>query len=315
MNPHVSIILPYYEGLRWLPRAVESVRQQAELSWELIIVDDGSHSSPDTVVDSFCDERIRLFHMAHAGKGAALNFGFNHARAEVVCFLDQDDLMLHRRLAVQFAAIEATPHADGVYSDYERRFDDGSWIDRFESRSYSPRLALQALATGRGLFTMQTLMLRKSVVERAGGFSEDPSLVGLDDLEFFVRLILADTALVYIPGVVQCWVQHSRNFSRSEAFQAARLRCLSCLTELAHDHPVLRGYMRGFEFHSRYMRGIHFLETRRPEQAVAEFQKALVMRPGCLNAYYLLLKSLFQFAAKPWGTAGASKPGKPKQGA
>ena len=150
-------------------------------------------------------------------------------------------------------------------------------------------------------------------MERAGGFSEDPSLVGLDDLEFFVRLILANTALVYVPGVVQCWVQHCRNFSRSEAFQAARLRMLSRLTELTHDHPVLRGYMRGFVFHSRYMRGIHFLETRRPEQAVAEFQKALVLRPGCLNAYYLLVKSLFQFAVKTNTPALALKPGKSKQ--
>ena len=315
MNPQVSIILPYYEGLSWLPRAVRSVRKQTEPYWELIIVDDGSHSSPDTVVDLFCDERIRIFHMAHAGKGAALNFGLTNARAEVVCFLDQDDLMLHRRLELQFAAINATPHADGVYSDYERRFDDGSLIDRFESRPYSPPLALQALAAGRGLFTMQTLMLRKSVVELVGGFSEDPSLVGLDDLEFFVRLILADMALVHVPGVVQCWVQHGQNFSKSEAFQAARLRWLSRLTELTHDHPVLRGYMRGFVFHSRYMRGIHFLETRRPEQAVAEFQKALVLRPGRRNAYYLLVKSLFQFVVKTWGTGGASKPGKSKQGA
>lgn len=305
MNPNVSIILPYYEGFPWLQRAVQSVRRQTHEAWELLIVDDGSRHGPERIVAKFHDDRIRLLRIPHAGKGAALNAGVENARSEAVCFLDQDDIMLPQRLERQLGALDRSPLINGVYSDYERRYDSGEFIDRFTSRQAAPGEVLHSLATGRSLFTMQTLMVRKPFVEKAGGFSEDPRLVGLDDVEFFVRLILSDPLLVYTPGVVQCWVLHGQNFSRSDDFQKARLWWLKRLSELAVDHPLLRAEMPRFSFHSRYMRGIYFLENRLPEHAVAEFQKALVLRPVRFNAYYLLLKSLAWCAAKRWGIAAS----------
>jgi glycosyltransferase involved in cell wall biosynthesis len=308
MSPDVSIILPYYEGSAWLPRSVESVRRQSYERWELLIVDDGSQNSPERIVAEFHDDRIRLLRKPHAGKGAALNAGVESARAKAVCFLDQDDIMLPGRLERQLGALGPSRRVDGVYSDYERRFDSGQFIDRFTSRQAAAQDHLHAMATGRSLLTMQTLMIRKPLLEKVGGFSADPLLTGLDDLEFFVRLLLSEPHLLYAPGAVQCWVQHGRNFSRSDDFQNARLQWLKRLAELAEDHPLLGAEMPYFGFHSRYMRGIHFLETRQPEPAAAEFQKALAFRRVHVNAHYLLLKSLIQRMAVRWrGPASKSK--------
>ena len=80
-EPQVSVILPCYEGERWLRRAIESVTAQTGASWELVVVDDGSSLSPKEIVQSFQDERIRLYRIAHAGKGAALNRGAAESRA------------------------------------------------------------------------------------------------------------------------------------------------------------------------------------------------------------------------------------------
>ena len=292
MNPTVSIILPYHEGLRWLPRAVASVRQQTERAWELIVVDDGSEKSPEPFLHRIDDDRVRLLRINHAGKGAALNHGVSNARGDIICFIDQDDIMLPVRLATQLRGLELEPHAHGVYSDYERRHEDGRLIDQIINRQVTAEEAIHLMAVGRSPVTMQTIMLKKAVYEKLGGFSDKSELTGLDDLEFFVRLFLAQPLMVYAPGVVQGWVLHTRNYSKSRDFQEARLHWLTRLAELARHHPMLENELKHYRFHSYCMRGMYFLETGAAEFAVADLFKALRVKPSSLNTGYLLIKSL-----------------------
>jgi glycosyltransferase involved in cell wall biosynthesis len=93
-KPQISVILPFFEGGRWLGRSVPSVLAQEGLSFELLVIDDGSRSTPAEQLQSLRDGRIRLIRIDHAGKGAALNCGAGEALAEILCFIDQDDVML-----------------------------------------------------------------------------------------------------------------------------------------------------------------------------------------------------------------------------
>jgi glycosyltransferase involved in cell wall biosynthesis len=292
VKPTVSIILPYHEGLQWLPRAVASVRQQTERAWELIVVDDGSQESPEPFLHRIDDDRVRLLGINHAGKGAALNHGVSNARGDIICFIDQDDIMLPVRLATQLRGLALEPHAHGVYSDYERRHEDGRLIDRIINRQVTAEAAIHLMAIGRSPVTMQTIMLKKAVYEELGGFSDTSELTGLDDLEFFVRLFLAQPLMVYAPGVVQGWVLHKNNYSKSRDFQEARLHWLARLAELARHHPMLENELKHYRFHSYCMRGMYFLETGAAGLAVADLFKALRVKPSSLNTGYLLIKSL-----------------------
>jgi glycosyltransferase involved in cell wall biosynthesis len=291
-RPAVSIILPYYEGTRWLRGSVESVRRQTERNWELLVVDDGSKSPAAAVIDDITDPRIRLVRIPHCGKGGALNRGVLESTGDYVCFIDQDDRMLPQRLEIQLACLGCESQADGVYSDYERRHADGRLIDRAYRRQVSPEEALHLLATGRSPMTMQTLMLTKACFGRLGGFSEDPRLTGLDDLEFFVRLLISGPVLVHAPGVVQTWVLHDRNYSNRPQFQEARLHCLQRLEELGRRHPVLQKHLKRFRYHAHTQRGVYFLETGKPARAVPALIKALHADPLSPNTHYLLLKAL-----------------------
>ncbi len=292
MLPQVSIILPYYEGKEWVLRAVQSVQAQQEVSWELIVVDDGSVNTAEAIIHEINDSRIKYLYIDHCGKGGALNRGALEASSDLICFLDQDDIMLPRRLLTQLKAFEKTHSVDGVYSDYERRHENGDLIDQVFHSPANPRESIHRMAVGRNSVTMQTLMLKKSLYEKLEGFSNDPEITGLDDLEFFVRLFLSKAHLVYEPGVVQCWVKHNQNFSNSESFQDARLRWLKRLSELAQQHPMLNSELKHFRFHTYGMRGLHFLESGRAELAVVELQKALLYRPWSINTYYLFIKSV-----------------------
>ena len=302
----VSVILPYYEGERWIGRSAASVLSQAAVPFELIVVEDGSAIPDGAAGGLLSDVRVRRFRIPHAGKGAALNFGAGQARAGLLCFIDQDDIMLPGRLERQVRAMRSDAAADVVYSDYERVFDDGRLIDRFVSRQASGEECLRAMATDLALVTMQTIMIRGEVFRRVGGFSEDPALTGLDDAEFFARLFVSGVRLRYEPGAVQQWVRHDRNYSQSRPFQDARLALIGHLRDLAGRHPQIGEILGRFTHDVHYMRGLYFLEHDRRREALPEFLQAVRSYPLFPNTYYLLLKSwLLRVASALSGRAGA----------
>ncbi len=275
-------------------RSVESVRAQEGVFWELIVVDDGSKEPAGKILQNISDPRIRLLTEPHGGKGRALNSGISAATSGIVCFIDQDDFMLPGRLSRQFDVFRRHLDVEAVYSDYERVFEDGRSIDRFISRRASNEECLHEMATGRGLVSMQTLMVRRSVVQSIGGFSEDMRLTGLDDAEFLSRLFASGVKMKYEPGVVQQWVQHENNYSRSPRFQEARLILLAHLNAMSERHPMIKKNLHLFSNHNFYMRGLFFLENGMPAEAVAEFRKMIKSQPIQWACYYLLIKSLFR---------------------
>jgi glycosyltransferase involved in cell wall biosynthesis len=292
MNPQVSVILPYYEGEKWLRRSLDSVRAQEGVSFEIIVVDDGSVHPAASVLSTLHDERIRTCRISHAGKGAALNSGARMAEAEVLCFIDQDDIMNPGRLRLQCSAFVDDPMVDAVYSDYERADEDGVQIDISVGRQTTNDDCLHQMASGMGLVSMQTIMIRKTFYWRIGGFSEDIRLTGLDDAEFMARLFASGATLKYVPGTVQKWVFHDMNYMKSENFQEARIVLLEHLSILAHEHPMIKKELPDFSYHNHYMRGLYYLENHQVEEAVPEFFRAIEIHPCRWNAYYLLLKSV-----------------------
>lgn len=92
----ISIILPVYNGEKWLKKAIQSVIDQSEKNWELIVVDDESHDSSLEIAKSAEteDPRIRVISIGHLGPGGARNRGLDIARGDFIMFLDADD-MLH----------------------------------------------------------------------------------------------------------------------------------------------------------------------------------------------------------------------------
>lgn len=299
MSPRVSVIIPYYEGEKWLPLSAASVLGQTGVDLELIVVDDGSAVSAGPVISRLGDDRARLIRLPHTGKGAAMNAGIRAAAADIVCFLDQDDRMLPGRLERQAAALAADPGANAVYSDYERVDEGGRRIDIFISRQAESREMLHAMAYGTGLISMQTMAIRKSRLESLGGFSEDPALTGLDDADFFVRLICSGAVIRYVPGIAGQWVSHADNYSKGHDFFAARLRLLSRLQQLEKEYPPLRRELKYFKAHAFYMRGLYLLESGMSAEAAGEFLRALCAHPASLDTAYLFCKSLALAALTP----------------
>ncbi|MFS8117396.1 MAG: glycosyltransferase family 2 protein, partial [Microcoleus sp.] len=115
--PQVSVIIPAYNGDRYIVQAVESVFAQTYTNWEIIVVDDGSTDETHQVLQPYLD-KIRYIYQENRGVAAARNRGIQEAKGEFIAFLDQDDFFLPDKLAAQIALFRQQPSLGIVNSGW-----------------------------------------------------------------------------------------------------------------------------------------------------------------------------------------------------
>lgn len=91
----ISVIVPIYNVVEWLPRCINSIRKQTYRNIEIILVDDGSTDNSGAMAEKFAleDKRIRVFHKENGGSSSARNLGISHAKGEYIGFIDSDDFI------------------------------------------------------------------------------------------------------------------------------------------------------------------------------------------------------------------------------
>ena len=186
--PLVSVVIPVYNGSRYLREAIDSVLAQTYERVEVIAVDDGSTDDSPAILESYGD-RIRVIRQQNQGVGAARNAGVVAAHGEFVGFLDQDDIWRPHKLIRQIEEIEKNPDIGLVHSEVEH-FDEiqGRTIERFnEDRSdLLVGDCYEQLLLGNGIFNCSVLV-RRNVIEEAGMF--DTNICGntVQDYDLWLR--------------------------------------------------------------------------------------------------------------------------------
>lgn len=91
----VSIVIPVYNTEKYLAACVDSILSQANVSLEIILVDDGSTDSSATICDSYAQnhDNIRAIHIQNSGQAVAKNEGLKYAQGKYVALTDSDDKM------------------------------------------------------------------------------------------------------------------------------------------------------------------------------------------------------------------------------
>lgn len=139
----VSIVLPTYNDLIYLPRSIDSVLKQNYEDFELIVVNDGSTDGTTEYLDALGDSRVRVVHQENRGVSAALNRGVELATGDYLTWTSSDNLCGRHYLEALVAALDATPTAALAYSPFYV-IDDN---DRVMSVSYGNILILRELLT------------------------------------------------------------------------------------------------------------------------------------------------------------------------
>lgn len=92
----VSIVMPCYNGEKFIRETIESVLAQTYDKWELLVIDDGSKDNSYDLVSHYAerDNRIKLIKQKNAGSAAARNNGIRHSKGQYLALLDSDDIWL-----------------------------------------------------------------------------------------------------------------------------------------------------------------------------------------------------------------------------
>src|SRR3989338_9975584 len=108
-NPLVSVVIPTYNGSRFIKETIQSVLDQTYTNIEAIIVDDGSKDNTPDIVKSINDSRIIYIRQENAGVSMARNNGINISKGEYIAFLDHDDVWLPCKLERQLLLFKENP--------------------------------------------------------------------------------------------------------------------------------------------------------------------------------------------------------------
>jgi len=171
-DPRASVVIPVFNGERYLAEAIESVLAQTLHPLELIVVDDGSADGTAEIVGRF-GQAVRYEYQANAGPAAALNRGIGLARGPLLAFLSADDVWAPDKLARQTAALVENDAVDMVFG-YAQQFLSPELDDAARSRLRCPDDPMPAYAAG-ALLTSRDTFLRVGLFDerwRAGEFMD-----------------------------------------------------------------------------------------------------------------------------------------------
>ncbi len=276
----VSVILPTYNRARLVPRAIESVLQQTHEAIELIVVDDGSTDDTENAVRSFDDSRIRYVrHDNRRGAAAARNTGIELARGEYVAFQDSDDEWLPDKTAVQLQALEKPGLGDAVCVCSYRHYKHERWKPVIHPPGVKRGDVVIAELLGGMALGTQTLLVKKRLVDEAGGFDE--RLPRAQDYDLCIRLAARSDFLLLSEALVD--VHHNEDSISADPFLFA-----DATRMLAEKHASLwsqhpKGYSKQL-----FRSGLYFALDGHYRSAIRQLWKAITVNPLNWKAVVLL---------------------------
>ena len=208
-NPKISVVLPVYNGARYLREAIESILNQTFSDFEFIIIDDGSTDDTPKIFDAYNDVRIiRVGNERHVGLVASLNYGLEIARGEFIARMDSDDVSYPERFERQIRFLEENSSVGVLGTNVAIT---GSRGKRMSVLKEPPT---HELIHWKMLFSTAVIhpavMMRREIVVREGGYN--PAFIGIEDTELWTRLIIK-TKFANLQEILLDYRLHSKSIS------------------------------------------------------------------------------------------------------
>ena len=234
----VSLIIPTYNGMDFLPEALKSVADQFYKNIELIIIDDGSTDG----TRQYCKDkikkinnfyRVQYFYQQNKGVAAARNLGIKKSKGSLVAMLDHDDYLLPDSIIDRVIPFLMNKKTEVVYANRDTLVNQGyerirqQRIEPYQTDGFtklkSNREQLQYLLEKQVTFGFNTMMYQKSIFEKTGYFLEDRKYSGLEHNAFIIKTLYwyyAD----YVDSVVYLMRRNHSDNNLSKRFENNILR-------------------------------------------------------------------------------------------
>lgn len=240
----VAVIIPFWNGGRWIERAVESVVHQNRLPNEFIVVNDGSLPAERAHLETLrLKHGFRVLDKENGGQGSARNFGVLHCTSELICFLDQDDFYLPDHIETLVSQIPSEPDGFGfAYGSFHIADETGEIHVHhslgLEEPRFHPPPPDPVELFGRNISILPSAsIILKSAFDAVGGF--DVQFRGYEDDDLFSRMILAGFECSYVPVPVYVWCQHKGSTTWTASMTVSRYRYYKKIRQIYTDKASL----------------------------------------------------------------------------
>jgi glycosyltransferase involved in cell wall biosynthesis len=301
--PLVSVVIPVYNGARFLSRAIDSVLAQTYPAVEVVVVDDGSTDDSRALVAGYGD-RVVAVHQANGGVAQARNAGILASRGELVAFLDQDDWWRPEKVAAQVRVFQSDAEIGLVHTGVGHYDEQAqAFVGRLNPHDAPHELVgycYERLLLGNSIYNA-TVMVRRAALDAVGHF--DASIAGntVADYELWLR-VAQRFALAYVPEELAVFRLHADQGTwKRRDMLAAELRVLERALPGPTAAPVA--------IHGRLAQlleelGVAHLDAGDPRKARPCFARALraapSLRRGGLWAASLLPVRVVEGLRKAW---------------
>lgn len=195
--PKVSIILPTYNGERYLAKAIKSVLRQRFTDWELLVIDDGSVKQNEKgevlvreIVRRFTAINNRIKYLRNdqnLGIQKSLNRGLREAQGEYIARIDDDDEWAdEEKLEKQVEFLDKNPDYVLVGTGTVVVNERGEELFRFLNPETDEEIRRKILS--RNCFSHSSVMFRRSAAERVGNYPEEKKALHVEDYFLWLKL-------------------------------------------------------------------------------------------------------------------------------
>jgi glycosyltransferase involved in cell wall biosynthesis len=190
MKPTISILMPVYNGEKFLSEAIQSVIDQTYKHWELIIINDGSTDDTEKILEGAKqnDSRIISLNKSHSGVVKSLNYGLNNASGKFIARIDSDDLWFPGKLKFQIFEFEKNKnlmlHGTSVVfiDEAGKKLHDQRGFNNKKHLNYRQ---IRYRLMKNNLFCHSSVMFRRELLELIGAYNE--RFKNSEDYEFWIR--------------------------------------------------------------------------------------------------------------------------------
>jgi glycosyltransferase involved in cell wall biosynthesis len=232
--PHISVIIPTYNRLHFVEKAIQSVYAQSYQDFELIIVDDGSSDGSGRALRNLLQPGTHYLYQENRGVSAARNTGLDHATGEWICFLDSDDHWLEKKLERQVRFHTERP--DLLISQTEEIWiRHGTRVNQMKKHK-KPAGEIYAACLPLCCISPSSVMIHTSVFAALGRFDE--TLPACEDYDLWLRIsctypvgLLDEALLVKHGGHTD---QLSRTIPTLDVYRIKALRAILENPRLSH---------------------------------------------------------------------------------
>lgn len=211
MQGYVSVIIPVFNRITYLTRAIESVLSQTHRYFEIIIIDDNSLEDIKTIIDKFHDNKIiYIRNNKNMGVSYSRNIGIKRSKYDLIALLDSDDEWLPKKLEFQIKYLKEHPEYDIVHTE-EIWIRNGKRVNPKKKHQKSGGDIFER-SLELCLMSPSSILLKRSVFDKHGLFDE--TLPVCEDYDMWLRILaFEETGYIETPLIIK-YGGHSDQLSR-----------------------------------------------------------------------------------------------------